>query len=493
MDTAQIIAQKDAQIEALQLKIYDLVHQIGKLERIIYGRKSERHVPEQGPNLFSHLEDGNSTPVVEPISETEKITYERKKKSNHKGRTLLQGCSHLPVEELLLDVVDKTDLLKIGELVSEKLAYKPGRLFIKRIVRPKYKHTETEEIKIAEPINEPIPKCEADVSLLAYTVTSKFIDHLPEYRMLQIFKREGVDIPASTMNSWTHQIARLVKPVAETIIAEILSSGYVQADESTIKVMAGKKNSTHTGWMWVLSSPENKNVGFKYNESRSKQVAANLFVDYKGIIQSDGLASYDDLEKNNPDILHVNCWAHARRMFEQALTNDKAKATYALDSIRDYYMIERKCSNNDFTYAERQHERALLSEKIASFKQWLDKESLLVPPKSPIGKAISYTLNRWKKLTRYLENGIIEIDNNLIENAIRPLALGRKNYLFAGSHEAATNISYFYTLFGTCKKLEVNPYNYMLWLLERINNTNIQHLTTLTPRAYKNSLDMVEV
>lgn len=496
MDTATLIAdiaEKNAQIEALQLKVQDLANYIGRLERIIYGRKSERHIPDLGPNLFSHLESQAPESSVEPIPETEKITYERKKKSKHQGRNLLQGCSHLPVEEVLLDVEDKTNLLRIGELVSEKLAYKPGKLFRKRIVRQKYKHIESEEILIAEPLNEPIPKCEADVSLLAYTVTSKFVDHLPEYRMLQMFKREGVDIPSSTMNTWTHQIAKLVKPVAQTVIAEILSSGYVQVDESTIKVMAGKKNSTHTGWMWVLSSPESKGVGFMYNESRSKKVAANLFLGYKGIVQSDGYVSYDDLEKLNPDILHVHCWAHARRMFEQALTNDEKRANHALERIREFYLLERKCSNKEYNYDERQHERGLLSKKAAGFKVWLEKETLLVPPKSSIGQAINYTLNRWKKLTRYLQHGKIEIDNNLIENAIRPLALGRKNYLFAGSNDAATNVACFYTLFGTCKKLELNPYNYILWLLHHINDTSIQQLKTLTPHAYKNSLVLVGV
>lgn len=500
MEATSIIAEKDAQIAMLKSlvleqtqKIYDLTHELGKLQRIVYGRKAERYIPEPGPSLFADLEAFNKPPVVEPAEETEVIRYERKKPSKHKGRSLLENCSHLPVEDVLLDVEDKLGMVKIGELVSEKLAYKPGRLYRKRFIRPKYKHAESEQIVIADPVNEPIAKCEADISLLVFIIISKFVDHLPEHRLRQILKREGITIPASTMNSWTHQTAKLLTIVASVMQQSILNSKYVQIDESTIRVMSGKKNGTHTGYMWVLRCPQTNQVCFIYHKGRDKGVVTRLFKNFEGIVQTDGYASYDHLELLNNDIVHVNCWAHARRKFEEALTYDKDKADHALGVIKEMYMVERRCRNLDMSPEQRQQERALLSKKIKEFKKWLEEESLTALPKTVLGKAVGYTLSRWKNLTRYLDNGLVEIDNNLIENAIRPLALGRKNYLFAGSHEAAANIAVFYTIFGTCKQLDVNPYEYMEWLLSRISNTSIQQIHTITPEAYKNSLAKLEV
>ena len=500
MEVTTILAEKDAQIAAMKSlileqtqKIYDLTHELGKLQRIVYGRKAERFIPDPGPSLFADLEELNKEKVVEPAQKTEVIKYERKKPSKHKGRTLLENCGHLPAEDVLLDLPDTDGLIKIGELISEKLAYKPGKLYRKRFIRPKYKNPESEQIVVADPVNEPIAKCEADISLLIFIIISKFIDHLPEHRVIQILKRSGVIVPTSTVNSWTHQTARLLSIVASTIQQSILNSGYVQIDESTIRVMSGKKNGTHTGYMWVLNCPVTKQVCFVYHKGRNKGIPTGFFQVFNGIVQSDGYVCYDHLELINKDIVHVNCWAHARRKFEEALTHDKVKAEQALGVIKEMYMVERRCRNQDMSPLQRQQERGVLALKIKKFKEWLDKESLNALPKSTLGKAIGYTLSRWKKLTRYLDNGLIEIDNNLIENAIRPLALGRKNYLFAGSHDAAANIAVFYTIFGTCKQLDVNPAEYLEWLLCRINNTSIQQIHTITPDAYKKSLGQMEV
>ncbi len=487
--TKEILFAKEEQLQ-------NALDQITQLQRIIYGRKSERFVyADNQLNLFSgqvELEQPNEEVKTQQIP-----SHERKvKKSKHKGRTLISQCSHLEVEDIILEAEGGPDSIKIGEAITEKLAYRIGKLYIKRTIRPKHKDPKTEKISIAELPSEPLPKCEADVSLLAYVPVSKFVDHLPEYRIQQIFKREGVKIAPATMNNWTHKIAQLLNPLCNHLKMGILQTGYVQMDESTIRVMAGKKNKTHLGYMWVMNSPQKNQVYFEYHEGRGREGPEKMIKDYQGILQTDGYKVYDNLASDYPDIELINCWAHARRYFEKALPNDKARAEKVMLLIQKLYGIEK----NWRELSEKQkspQSRIIIRIKEAKplldeLKIYLDEQYPMVLPKSLIGKAMAYTLKRWKKLTGYLEDGRIEIDNNLIENSIRPLALGRKNYLFAGNHDAATNIANFYTVFGTCKKQGVNPYDYLVWYLERVSDTSIQNIASLSPVSYKKLTENLE-
>jgi len=474
-------------------KLQNALDQIAQLQRLIYGRKSERFVPNENQlNIFTsqvEQEDKDSGQQTQQVK-----AHERKvKKSNHKGRTLLSQCGHLKVEEQILEAPHGQDSIKIGEVITEKLAYRRGKLYVKRLIRPKQKDPKTGQINIAELPPHPIPKCEADVSLLAYIPVSKFVDHLPEYRQRQIFKREGVVIPANTMNNWTHRIANLLNLVCLHIMEEILSTGYVQMDESTIRVMAGKKNRTHLGYMWVMNSPEIGLVYFEYHKGRGRAGPEEILKNYQGALQTDGYNVYESLENLYQDIDFYACWAHARRYFEKALNNDKERAQKVLWIIQELYTIERKCREENNSAAQRKQIRQDEAKPILKeLKQYLDQQAPLVTPSSLIGKAIAYTLKRWKKLSAYVDNGRVEIDNNLIENAIRPLALGRKNYLFAGNHEAAANIANFYTVFGTCKKQGINPYDYLVWYLERVNDTSIKNIASISPHSYKELMENEE-
>lgn len=518
MNYDALVAENEAQktmIKELQLSIIDLKKsmqellfakeeqlqnaqdQIAQLNRIIYGRKSERFVAVDNQlNLFSGQVE--QKPEGDETQSQQIKAHERKvKKSKHKGRTLLSQCDHLDIEEQILEVEHGPDSIKIGDTITDKIAYKKGRLYIKRLIRPKHKDPKTEQISIAELPSEPIPKCEADVSLLAYTVVSKFIDHLPEYRLQQMFKREGVVIAPSTMNNWTHKIAGLLNLLCDHLRKEILNTEYVQMDESTIKVMVGKKNKTHLGYMWVMNSPEQNLVYFKYYPGRNKEGPKEMLQNYQGVLQTDGYQAYDYIEQVYPEITLYACMAHARRYFEKALSNDKERAQKVLLFIQQLYAIEKKCREQKETIQTTElwvQQRTKMRQQKAKpllkdLKLYLDEQTVLVTPSSLMGKAIAYTLKRWKKLIAYVDNGHVEIDNNLIENAIRPLALGRKNYLFAGNHEAAANIANFYTIFGVCKKHQVNPYDYMVWFLERVNDTSIQKMESLCPLTYKKSLE----
>jgi transposase len=492
MNHESLIAENEAllsQVRDLTLKIADLSHQLEQLKKLIYGRKSERFIPAVSSNQLSLFGDVVAVEQEEaPAKET--ITYERtKKQSEHKGRQLLASCSHLPAEEEVIDVAHDEADKHIGDEVSEKLAYKPGRLFIRRIIRRKYKKANEDKIIIAPMVEEPIARCEADVTLLAHIIVSKIVDHQPENRQLQILKREGVDIPSSTANGWVHQTGPLIKPMAEYIRTDILSSSYIQHDESTIRVMGEKKGSTHLGYMWVMSSPNTGGVSFCYHKSRGREGPEEWLKGYKGLLQTDGYEVYDHIDKQNEDIEHFGCWAHARRYFFEAQNNDKTRSEHALGMIRKLYAIEDTCRTQTYDAKKRKEERKQSKEILEEFKQWLDEQYLKVTPKSPIGKAIGYALRRWNKLTKYTDYGQVEIDNNLIENAIRPLALGRKNYLFAGNHEAAQTLGHYYTVFGTCKRLGVNPYEYMVWFLKRVASTKITEIGTISPMAYQQTLN----
>jgi transposase len=504
MNYEVIIAQKSAEItsmaksyESLKLsydeykistqeQILNLQHQLSLLQKLIYGKRSERFIPDQSnqPNLFSILQQEEPIQEAESVPATKQVNYERKV-TNQKGRQMLSNCGHLPVEETILDVQHDEELKRIGEQISERLAFKPGRLYRKQIIRPKYVNAQG-EIVIADLPETAIPRCEADNTLLAQIVTSKFVDHTPEYRQQQIFKREGVTIAPSTMNNWTHQVAALMKLVALQIKKEILSSSYIQIDESTIKVLFEKQGTTHKGYMWVVVDPNTKNVYFEYQKGRGREGPKQLLQDYKGKVQSDGYGVYDHLDAVFDEIDFYCCWAHSRRKFIESEINDKKRSQQFLQFIQELYRIEAECREVSMSYTERSDVRHNKSISILqTMKDWLDKEAILVTPKSPIGQAISYTLARWDKLVKYASSGNVEIDNNLVENAIRPLAIGRKNYLFAGGHDAAVDIGYIYTVFNTCKALEVNQYNYLVWFLDNLPNMKITEINNYTPAAYK--------
>ena len=465
-----------------------LFDQYSQLQRMVYGQRRERFISEPMPlpNLF----DQNNLFQASPELIKEKITYERNKpqKRNHKGRQLLSQCTHLPVERVELPMQqDISGMTRIGESVQEKIAFKPGVLYIKHYVRTKYVDPNQEKIVIADPVAEPIAKCEADISLINYILVSKFVDHLPEYRIGEILKRAGLKIPSSTMNDWTHGTIKTLLPLSKYLLNQLKSTGYVQVDETRIRVQDGEReNSTHLGYMWYYYSPEQKIVVINYEQNRGREGPTNILKHYTGYIQTDGYEVYKSIAKANPAIIHVGCMVHLRRYFEQALDNDNQRAGYILDQIQMLYAIEQSLRDDNASYANRFAVRKTLAQPILeNIHTKIQEYSLTAIPKTLLGKAVTYGLNNWPAIERYITNGRLEIDNNLVENKIRPIALGRKNFLFAGSHEAAERLAVIYSITGTCKANDVNPSDYLTWLLPKINDAKITELHLYTPMAYK--------
>lgn len=459
-----------------------LEHELSELKRMIFGSRSER---------FVSTTDDNQLPLFEALGEAEKleektqdINYKRTVSKEKKTPIRALLPAHLPREEEIIEPQEiEEGSKKIGEEITEILEHIPGKLFVRKIVRPKYATAKNETVIIADLPSLPIPKGNAGAGLLAYLQISKFIDHLPFYRQVQMFKREGVKLAESTINGWFKASCTLLEPLYTCLKAQVVAQSYLQADESPIPVQnSQKKGATHTGYHWVYHAPLQKMAVFDYQKSRSGKSVEEFLGDFQGELQTDGYAAYNKLVHKG--ITLYACMAHARRYFEKALDNDKQTAEYALTVIQSLYAIERKLAENQDQKEIRRIRQQEALPILTEWKVWLDKQQLALSPKSPIGKAVNYTLSLWSRLIKYTQNGYVLIDNNRIENLIRPLALGRKNYLFAGSHNGAQRAAMMYSFFATCKLSEVNPYKWLKDVLTRISDTKTSQLETLLPQKW---------
>ena len=483
----------EVKAEKLETTVEDLKFQLAQLKRMIFGSKRERFESNEHSEQLKLVFDIEEVVLAETIdAEKEKISYERNKaKKEHPGRETLP--SHLPVVEIVLEPSeDVSNMTCIGNEITDELEYTPAKLYINRYIRPKYITNEDEagnQKQVIATLDRPMPKCIAGPDLLANIVTSKYVYHLPIYRQLQRFKQEEVHIKSSTMDSWLNLVAKHVRPLFAVHKAYVLDSNYLQVDESPIKVLdRDKPEATHQGYMWVYHAVLQKAVFFDYNRGRGQTAPQKNLSDFFGFLQTDGYAVYDQFGKK-AGITHLSCWAHARRYFDKAKDNDQARASLILNLIQKLYAIERIAREQELTPEQKKELRFNESLPILNeIGKFIADNRNKVLPKSPIGKAFEYCIHRWDNLQNFLLDGNLEIDSNLIENAIRPLALGRKNYLFAGSHDAAENIAMYYSFFATCKKHEINPEKWFAYIIRNINDTKISELKNLLPQFIDKSL-----
>ncbi|MDO5510853.1 MAG: IS66 family transposase, partial [Weeksellaceae bacterium] len=451
--------------------------------RMLFGQKRERF--EADPNqLMLPFEMDEIQKEQQEKQIEEKITYTRKR-PNHKGRAKLP--EHLPVEEVEIHPEgDLSDMVCIGKEITEELEYQPAKFYIKRYIRHKYAHKNGQGVKIGELPERVIDKGIPSASVLSLLLTDKYLDHLPLYRQKQRFARDGIEIPSSTMEGWTRQALQKLEPLYESLVLDTRSQGYLQVDETTIKVLdKDKKGATHLGYYWVYHNPIDNTTLFDYKPSRAAKSAAHMLDGFKGYLQTDGYSAYQQYGKQK-DVTHLACWAHARREFERALDNDRERAEHTLYLIQKLYALERYAKENGLTpkaIKELRLEESL--SVINELGKWIAAEIKKVLPKSSIGKAMTYAISRWDALSAYLYDGILLIDNNPVENSIRPVALGRKNYLFAGSHDAAQRAAMIYSFFAICKKHEVNPFEWLKHTLQNINTINHKNIKELYPQNYK--------
>ena len=467
-----------------------------------FGAKSEKIPPEQG-RLFNEaeLEAGHDEDGEPEESEIEVPAHTRRRQ----GRRPLPDF--LPVEEHLHDLPEAEKicghdpahrLVEIGRESSDQLKFIPATVAIVRHIRPKYAcPTCRDAVRIAPMPKLPIPKSVATPSLLAHVATSKYVDALPLYRQEKIFARLGVDLARGTLARWMVQMGELVEPLVERIGDEIRSGSFVQADETPFHVLKEPgKSAQSQSYLWVLRGGvrEHPLLYYAYDPTRSAEVPKRLLRGFQGFLQTDGYEGYTALGAE-PGIVHVGCWAHTRRKFDEALrgqgqskkkgskrTAKESRARQALSQIQALYRIERelKDASPEQRHAVRQVRSKPVIEKL---RMWLDASIDAVPPQSLTGKALHYMDRQWPKLVRVLDDGRIPLDTNLVENAIRPFVVGRKNWLFADTVAGARASANLYGLIETAKANGIEPGRYLAHLFGVLPTiTSADQLDVLLPQ-----------
>ncbi|MDM1697399.1 IS66 family transposase [Thiopseudomonas alkaliphila] len=446
--------------------------------------------PGQG-ELFNEAEE-LLTPSEEEVAADETITYTRKKTR----RPSL--AAELPRENVVHDIDDAdkvcndcgNDLHRMGEEVSEKLEFIPATVKVIRHIRPKYScrccennATQT-QIKIAPVPASILPKSIATPTLLAQIISAKYQFGLPLHRQEALFKSFGIELHRQTMSRWLVKLSEQLEVLYEHWHQQILRQPAIWSDDTPVKVIETEKSQCY---MWVYGCGEDKKsadgppniVLYDYQDGRAGTCPQTFLKGYTGLLQVDGYAGY-----NHTEATLVGCWAHARRKFIEAKAvqpkGKTGRADQALNLIQKLYGIETSIANAtpEYKLKVRQEQSAPIMQQL---KTWLDKTVLQVPPKTAIGKALQYSLNQWSKLTAYLEHGLVSIDNNRAERAIKPFVIGRKNWLFSNTRSGAKASAILYSLVETAKANDLQPAVYLQALFKQLPHIRAADIDTLSP------------
>ena len=493
MTSEERIRQLESENAALKDKVSDLDRKIAAkdnriayLEKQLYGQRTEKHLPVNPDalqlSLFHNAIDPDEQRRLDAEAAKDEAARERLihiKEHDRQVRKVMD-TSRLPVREehLYPEMENPEDYREIGEPeVTESLVLIPQQMYIRRIIRHKMvlkssvelADTERKVFAIAPLPPAPLHKCMASESLLADIILQKFLYHMPFYRVIQRYREMGVTISDSTMGDWYAAVCEKLKILYDRLKAEVLSCDYVQVDESTIPVIDNEKRKTRKGYMWCVRDVLGGSVFFHYDlGSRSTRTAMTLLKDFKGAIQSDGYEVYEKFD-GLEDKTMLGCWAHARRKFVEAMGENGRLASEALVYIGDLYHVETLAKEAGMSPEGRM---TLRKEKaypqIRKFEEWIEAKYPYTTDGSLLRKAMEYTYKRLPKLAMYVNDGNWLIDNNLVENAIRPLALGRKNYLFCGNDASAVRASMMYSFIATCKANDIDPRSWFEDVIRRI-------------------------
>jgi transposase len=494
-DRAELVAAK-AGLLSKTLEAEKLRVQIARLKRLSFGASSER-VSRELEQLELKLEELEAseaeaeaaleTPAAEePAQEEAPAKKPRRKLPDHLPRVTQvhePACSCPACGGAMR---------KVGEDVTEILDYVPGRFEVIRHVRPAYSCRKCEAMAQAPMPALPIPRGQAGPGLLAHVLIAKFCDHLPLYRQSEIYARDGVELDRATLADWVGKTAWLVQPLAERIGRHAMAGSVLHADDTPVPVLAPGHGKTRTGRFWVYLRDERPHAGsappavlYRYTPDRKGEHCRSHLAAFAGHLHADGYAGFGELyaekDGNAAFVTEVACWAHVRRkFFDVHKANGSPIAKAALDKIGALFDIERTIAGKPPSVRKAARmEKA--KPKLDALAAWFDEQLKLIPGKSELAKAIRYARSRWEALTRYCAGGRLEISNNAAENAIRPLALGRKNWLFAGSDAGGERAAIFYTLIRSAKLNGIEPEAYLREVLTRIGEHPVNAIDVLLP------------
>jgi len=483
-DLAGQVRKLQSNLSARELLIEHLQIQIAALRRQMFGRKSERLEAEIGQlelKLEELLLDNGEDPPPATAASQERASRRRKPLPEHLPRDTVE---HLPASNACPDC--GVALKHIGEDVAEQLEYVPGSWRVIRHVRPKFSCTCCQSLVQASAPSRPIARGLAGPGVLAHVIVGKYADHLPLYRQAQIYARDGLDLDRSTLSEWVGGVSRLLRPLVDALRRYVIAGTTVHADDTPVPLLAPGKGKTATGRLWAYvrderpaGSDQPAAMWMAFTPDRKGEHPQEHLKKFEGIIHADGFAGYDALYGETR--VQAACWAHARRKFyELTKSSPSPAAGEAVRRISALYAIEDliKGEEPDKRLKIRlEHSRPLLD----SMRTWLDALLPTLSSKSALAGAIQYTLNRWAALNTFVHDGRAEIDNNAVERSLRAVALGRKNYLFAGSESGGERAAAMYSLIGTAKLNGVEPESYLRDVLTRIAEHPVSQIDDLLP------------
>jgi transposase len=490
----QIVSEQAEELDARSQRIEHMKLMIEKLRQMMFGKKSEKVILKLEQLEFELEEEETTQAVMEAV--LDRVSPAREAKSRPERKSLPEHLereviTHVPGRDCCPDC--GAQLRKFGEDISEQLEYVPDSFKVIRHVRPKFSCTGCDRVVEAPAPSRPIERGLAGPALLAHVIVSKFSDHLPLYRQSEIYGRQGVDISRSTLAGWVGGASDLLSPLVDAIQKHVLAGRKLHADDTPMPVLAPGNGKTKTGRLWTYVRDDRPAgeytapaVWFAYSEDRKGEHPRQHLKNFTGALQADAYAGFHHLYGNH--IYEAACWAHARRKFHEIhVVHASPTTTQALAKIGTLYAIEDEIRGKptDLRLSIRQSRAKPLLEEL---RTWMEKTLSRLSSKSETAGAIRYALSRWRALTRYTEDGLLEIDNSAAERALRAVALGRKNFLFVGSDCGGERAAAMYSLIGSAKLNGLDPELYLRTVLARIADHPVSKIHDLLPWNLASSL-----
>ncbi|PWU11443.1 MAG: hypothetical protein C5B50_23290 [Verrucomicrobia bacterium] len=484
------VEQARGVVASLSDQLQQAFWRIAQLEKQLYGPSSERRVDENFSKEQTLL---SLFPApAEPAATQQVLVHSSEEKSEPRVRRqpvakVLEVVSErIEPEQKLCPHCGKAKC-EIGCERSERFEYVPAKIIRHEIVRPKLACPCGQGgVSIAPLPPQLIEQGQAGASLVAHAILTKFDDHVPLFRQQQQFLRLGVNFARQTLCDWVAKGAEWLQAIVREMDRELLAGDYLQVDETPVRVMDPEvKGKCATGWLWVKGVPGG-DVVFEFHPGRGQEYARQLVGHFKGYLQRDGYSAYGALARADGDLIPVGCWGHARRKFIEAAELQCAQAMEVVGQIRKLYLIERHARDECLEFQQRLKLRQELAKPVLeALLPGLEAMREKHLPQSPMGKAIRYAVNEWRALGRYLEDGRLEIDNNLTENAIRPSAVGKKNWLFIGHPDAGWRSAVIYSIIVSCRRRGIDPWEYLSDVLRRLPSMKQSEVASIVPARWK--------